>query len=120
MAAATQQEKVAAEKRGVSNLEQHLAEVFAEMPVGSFLTTRQITGTPSSVYPDPKIVRQSDGAVNARLFPASGVSTLPGVRATVHPVTGVRGAMKVVTFDVDGVRWETGPARVVLTQTFPV
>lgn len=84
----------------------HIQEVFEGTEPGSFLTAAQIGNVRTSVYGDNK---PSVGAIVARLFPQSGVCTVPGVRPTSHPETGAKGAMSVSEFIVNGVRFQTGP-----------
>lgn len=50
-------------RRGI---EKHLQQVFADLPVGSFLTVNEIAKAASTEYGDD---RPSAGAVSARLFP---------------------------------------------------
>lgn len=90
----------------------HITEVFYGMQVGEFLTAAQISNVCTTEYGSE--VKPSTGAIVARLFPASGVCTLAGVRPAFHPTTNARGAMKVVTFEVGGLVWETAPVRPIL------
>lgn len=69
----------------------HVAHVFADLAVGTFLTILQIARTPSPEYADKP---PSAGAINARLFPANGPTTLPSVVAGMRD--GIRGAIKTV------------------------
>lgn len=58
---------------------------FADVPSGTFLTVQQITN---------KAGLPSAGAVAARLFPKSGVCTVPGVTPTEASATSPKGATK--------------------------
>lgn len=80
---------------------------FDTLQVGEFLTASQIANTVELQTGS----RPSTGAIVARLFPASGVCTVDNVRPALHPVSQARGAMKVVSFEVNGLRWETAPVR---------
>jgi hypothetical protein len=84
----------------------HIVEAFADLEVGQFMTCAQIGNVSTTVYGDEK---PSVGAIVARLFPASGTCTVPGIRPCLSPDNGARGAVKVVEFTVDGQRWQTGP-----------
>lgn len=67
----------------------HIVHVFAAVPVGTFLTVAEIRRRPSPEYSDAP---PSAGAISARLFPASGRTTVPGVDPGLSG--GVRGATK--------------------------
>lgn len=85
----------------------HIVEAFGDgIQVGQFLTCAEIGNVQSTIYGDEK---PSVGAIVARLFPVSGTCTVPGIRPCLSPKNGARGAMKVVEFEIDGERWQTGP-----------
>ena len=69
----------------------HIVHAFRDLPVGGFLTVREIADIPSAEYPagDPP----SHGAINARLFPANNSPcTVPGIVGDSQG--GRRGARK--------------------------
>ncbi len=72
------------------DIAKHVEHVFTDLPPGEFLTVAEIARRPSPEYDDGP---PSSGAIAARLFPASGTSTLSMVVAEVRG--GVRGARKV-------------------------
>lgn len=88
------------------DLTAHITNAFDGLQVGDFLTCAQIGNVESVEYGSDK---PSIGAIVARLFPENGNCTVPGIRPCLHPETGARGAMKVSEFEIDGVRWQTGP-----------
>ncbi|MEZ5211347.1 DUF262 domain-containing protein [Gordonia sp. (in: high G+C Gram-positive bacteria)] len=70
----------------------HVRSVFRDLPVGAFLSTGQISKTPSAQYPADDPV--STGAVQYRLFPPNGSAcTIPGIEGAIEQ--GVRGGRKV-------------------------
>ncbi|MEV1288752.1 DUF262 domain-containing protein [Micromonospora sp. NPDC049679] len=68
----------------------HIVSAFAAAPADTFLTTTQIRNHRSDEYGDEF---PSAGAIAARLFPATGRCTVPGVEPSVNE-RGVRGARK--------------------------
>ena len=88
------------------SLDAHMAQVFRPYEPGTFLTASAIAKVETSEYPNGE--RPSVGAVSARLKGLANC-TVEGVRGLYHPETGVLGGMKVVEFEVNGQRWQTGP-----------
>ncbi|NCD16759.1 MAG: DUF262 domain-containing protein [Actinobacteria bacterium] len=76
-------------RTGRRDIGKHIVQVFEGLPEGTFLTTTAIAKRPTPEYPD---AAASPGAVAARLFPASGYCTVPGVTPVRRD--GVRGAVK--------------------------
>jgi hypothetical protein len=74
-------------RRNVAN---HIANAFADKPVGTFLKVSEIVNTRSDEYGDVPV---SPGAVSARLFPSSGKCTVPGVEGATE--NGAKGGRKV-------------------------
>lgn len=73
------------------DIEKHLQQVFAELPVGSFLTVNEIAKASSTEYGDD---RPSAGAVSARLFPKGKAAySANGIEATADEGKS-RGATK--------------------------
>jgi hypothetical protein len=68
----------------------HVQYVFAALPAGTFLTINEIRKIGSPEYGDSA---PSAGAISARLFPASGIMTIPGIMAEMR--NGIRGASKL-------------------------
>jgi len=67
--------------------------VFADLPVGSFLTVTEISKADSDEYGDD---HPTTGAVSARLFPKSGKPQLPeGIEEVIPEDGSARGARKV-------------------------
>lgn len=79
----------AAAATGRRDIGLHIEHVFASAEPGDFLTVAEIRRRPSPEYADSP---PSGGAIAARLFPASGRMTVPGVSPEVRD--GVRGASK--------------------------
>ncbi|WP_164860610.1 DUF262 domain-containing protein [Rhodococcus sp. X156] len=71
------------------DIAKHIAHVFTELETGDFLTISEIARRPSPEYADKP---PSAGAISARLFPANGRMTLPGVEPGTR--NGYRGAVK--------------------------
>lgn len=70
---------------------QHIVNAFEDLPVGDFLTIREIRQIPSLQYPAHDL--PSSGAITARLFPSNGGdTTVPGVVGST--VDGRLGARK--------------------------
>jgi hypothetical protein len=71
----------------------HLEQVFANEPVGSFITVTELSKRDSEEYGDE---HPTTGAISARLFPPSGNPTLPeGIEAVIPEDGTARGARKV-------------------------
>lgn len=68
----------------------HIAEAFADKPVGTWMSIGDITKFESQEYGGPAV---SQGAVSARVYAEKGC-TVPGIEAASGP-TGKRGAKKV-------------------------
>lgn len=68
----------------------HIAEAFADKPVGTWMSVGDITKFHSQEYGGPAV---SQGAVSARIYAEKGC-TVPGIEAAEGP-TGKRGAKKV-------------------------
>ena len=96
-------EEVPVQRRSI---DAHVKEVFEQHEVGTFLTASVIAKVETLEYPNGE--RPSVGAVSARLK-GLNACTVEGVRGLYHPETGVLGGMKVVEFEVGGIRWQTGP-----------
>lgn len=69
----------------------HIAEAFADQPVGTFLTVAEIRKFKSTEYGDNP---PSAGAISARLFPTSGKCTVEGVEPGQNEKSN-KGAKKV-------------------------
>jgi len=67
----------------------HIQEAFADKEPGTFMTVAEIKKFKSSEYGDDS---PSAGAISARLFPASGRSTVEGVESVSDPKKGARKA----------------------------
>lgn len=73
--------------RGRRDIGRHIEHVFSTVEPGTFLTIAEIRRRPSPEYAD---TAPSSGAISARLFPASGRTTVAGVVPETR--NGVRGA----------------------------
>lgn len=76
-------------RSGRRDIGAHIVQVFDGLPDGTFLTISAIAKRATPEYPD---AAASPGAISARLFPASGYCTVPGVTPVRRD--GVRGATK--------------------------
>lgn len=85
-AAATPRAAYAGPKRNVAN---HIAEAFADKPVGTWMSIQEIAKFPSKEYAGDKA---SPGAVSARIHAAGGC-TIPGIAPQAGP-NGKKGAVK--------------------------
>lgn len=88
----------AADLRGTASKDRrdiaaHIVSAFMAEPPGTFLTIGEIRAHRSPEYGDEF---PSAGAIAARLFPGSGVCTVPGVEPGVNE-RGVRGSRKGTT-----------------------
>lgn len=73
------------------DIAKHVAEAFADKPVGEVLTVAQIVSFNSTEYGDD---HPSPGAVSARLFPKSGTCTFEGIEPVEATATAPKGARK--------------------------
>lgn len=74
-----------------ADIAKHVAEAFAEHPVGHVLKVSEIANFKSSEYPNGNA---SQGAISARLFPPSGNCTLVGIEPVEKDASGPRRARK--------------------------
>jgi len=76
--------------RGPWDIGAHIRFAFLDLPAGAFLTVSEIQ---HHLSPEYGVDMPSAGAISARLFPASGRMTVPGITAGQRG--GIRGATKV-------------------------
>jgi hypothetical protein len=73
------------------DLGKHIAEAFADVESGTFLSVAEIRKFKSSEYEDEP---PSAGAISARLFPAKGECTVEGITPGTGGEKGTKGAYK--------------------------
>lgn len=91
--AGEQTARITTSRQGASgrrDIGRHIEYVFADRAEGDFLTIAQIRREQSPEYRESA---PSAGAISARLFPANGRMTVPGILPETRD--GIRGARKV-------------------------